>query len=167
MWQWMVSHTGSWLQPEYHRVWSHLASTIRIASALMASQWPPGRMESCWCGMRPASTPLPLPIHQVPPGRRRHSSFGRGEEDSQVRSPQPRDTHACLHPSGHRDIGSLQATDHGVPQKELGQHLAQEPGDERSTTYLFQRLSASSARVSASVLGTTCTGQLSCPDFFH
>ena len=48
--------------------------------------------------------------------------------------------------------------------KELGQRLAQASGDERSTTYLFQRLSVAVQRGnSASVLGTT--GQLPGQDF--
>ena len=48
--------------------------------------------------------------------------------------------------------------------KKLGQRLAQASGDERSTTYLFQRLSVAVQRGnSASVLGTT--GQLPGQDF--
>ena len=50
--------------------------------------------------------------------------------------------------------------------KELGQRLAQASGDERSTTYLFQRLSVAVQQGnSVSVLATT--GQLSCPYFFN
>ena len=67
--QLMTSCTGCSHQQRYQHALNHRASIVQIESILMGSPWSPGRVESCWFGMRHAPPYLPRHTPQVPPER--------------------------------------------------------------------------------------------------
>ena len=59
--------TGHSHRQRYQHASNHQASTVQMKSVQMASLWAPGKVESFWCGMRHALTPLHHCTHQGPP----------------------------------------------------------------------------------------------------
>ena len=64
-----TSCTGPLHRQKYQHASNHQASTAQMESVQMASLWSPGKVESCWCGMRHALTPSHHLTHQGPPMR--------------------------------------------------------------------------------------------------
>ena len=64
-----TSCTGPLHRQKYQHASNHQASTAQMESIQMASLWSPGKVESCWCGMRHALTPSHHRTHQGPPMR--------------------------------------------------------------------------------------------------
>ena len=109
-----TSCTGPLHRQKYQHASNHQASTAQMESVQMASLWSPGKVESCWCGMRHALTPSHHLTHQGPPMRqglwllKRRRGRKPNIHTSTPHMPSP------LHPSSHRDFGCFWGENHAV-----------------------------------------------------
>ena len=122
-------------QQRYQHASNHQASTVHMESIQMASLWSHGKVESCWCGMRHALTPLHHRTHQGPPMRQGLWLLKR----KTGRKSNIHTSHAfipvAIETSGVFGVKTMRFV------QELGQQLERVTGEVRSTNFLIQRLS--------------------------
>ena len=148
-----TSCTGPLHRQKYQHASNHQASTAQMESVQMASRWSPGKVESCWCGMRHALTPSHHRTHQGPPMRQGlwllKRRRGRKPNIHTSTLHMPSLTPVAIETSGVFGAKTMRFV------QELGQRLERVTGEVRSTNFLIQRLSVAVQRGnSASVLGT-------------
>ena len=134
----MLLLTTSCTGPLHRRRYQH-TSNHQASTAQMASLWCPGKMESCWCGMRHALTPLHHHTHQGPPMRQGLWLLKRRRGRKRNIHPSTLHNHAFT-PVAIETSGVFGAKTMRFVQ-ELGQRLERVTGEVRSTNFLIQRLS--------------------------